>query len=425
MGKETPLTTDQNLPPFNNFDAKISRRNFLKLSGLSLVALGVGTELQTHTIGILAEQIKDQNIASLDNNSFIDINKHAFSNVELGCSFAPEQFGLSLKTIDDDTTSAKLDYSLQALNYAVKDLGIKKIRLGIRWNNSVNQNGNLDFRLYEPFFNYCLENNVDICLNTGIKVLRWPEDHIPDLLTKDIPAKHSVIYPQSNLAQESLNHTYDLFNYLQQGYGNRDIEKITTIQPENEPFDGFGKHDLKMDPEYLKEFINLCLTYFPNSNILINSINPSVFDRISRTFSSINKNDPQIKGELISGYDYYPNHPKYPVIPIVGTVDAISLSKIQNGDLYTKQIKESIKQGVKIEITEGQAEPWGNIKQPGNSAKAFRFMVQRSTNHVLSPREKSVIRIWGIEYLANIALSGHATKEHEQIFDLIQNINHA
>lgn len=422
MEKEVPLSTDPKLPPPSFFDARISRRSFLKYSALSLGALGIGTELQTNTLGILVEQVQDQEIASLDNDSFIDINKDKLSKIKLGCSFAPEQFGLSLTTIDEDRKNGKLDNALSALKFAVKDLGIKKVRLGIRWNNSVNENGELDFRLYEPFLDYCLDNNVDICLNTGIKVFRWPEDHLPDGL---IVKKHATVYLQSELAKKSLDHTSDLFNFLKQKYRDEGIARIITIQPENEPFDGFGEHGLKMDPDYLKNFINLCLSYFPNSNILINSSNPLKFSLISEILRSVAKDNPQAKGNLISGYDYYPYHPAFPEIPGLGRIDPISASKILNGDKYVRQKDEAGKHGFKIEITEGQAEPWGNIQLPGNSAKAFRFMIQRPINHVLDTAKESTISIWGVEYLANIALSGQASDEHEKIFDLIQKINHA
>nr|MBI5455430.1 twin-arginine translocation signal domain-containing protein [Candidatus Levybacteria bacterium] len=424
MGKETPLSIDSNLPSPNLFDARISRRDFLKLSGLSLAALGVGAELQIHAIGVLAEQIRDRETASLDNDSFIDVNRDKLSKVRLGCSFAPEQFGLSLATIDEDKTNGKLDNALDALRFGVEHLNIKQVRLGIRWNNSVDQNGDLDFKLYEPFLDYCMKNKVDICLNTGIKVFRWPEDHVPDgLIAENALVKHSNVYSQSDLARKSLDHTQDLFDFLIQRYGDEVITRITTLQPENEPFDGFGKHGFKMDPEYLKEFINLCLSYFPNSNILINSSDPSIFDQASRIFSSVERDNPQTRGTLISGYDYYPNHPKYPIIPIVGMVDAISLSKIFLGDQYAKNISGAKKRGFKIEITEGQAEPWGNIQLPGNSATAFKFMILRSINNVLDTTENSVIGIWGLEYLYQIAVSGNTTIEHERIFDLIQKIN--
>lgn len=422
MERETPLSVDPELLPLNLFDARISRREFFKYAAFSALALGVGTELQTNALSILAEQIKDQSIASLDNDDFIDVNKDKLSNLRLGCSFAPEQFGLSLEKVDEDKKNGKLDNALDALRFAVKDLGIKKVRLGIRWNNSVNENGELDFRLYEPFLDYCIKNNVDICLNTGIKVFRWPENHIPNGL---IAKKHTTVYLQSDLAKKSLDHTNDLFNFLNQKYGDESIAKIVTIQPENEPFDEFGKNDLKMDPYYLKNFINLSLSYFPNSNILINSSNPLNLSLISKIFLSVTENNPQTKGKLISGYDYYPHHPAFPILPGLGRIDPISVSKIVDGDKYIKQKDEAKKNSFKIEITEGQAEPWGNIQLPGNSTKAFRFMVQRPINHVLDTTKESVISIWGIEYLANIALSGQASDEHEKIFDLIQKINHA
>ncbi len=424
MSIEAPSPVDTALPSSNSPDIRISRRSFFKYLGASTAVLAAGVELQTHALTVLAEQIGDRKTASLDNNSFIDVNRDKLSKVKLGCSFAPEQFGLSLTTIDEDKANGKLDKALGALRFAVEHLNIAQVRLGIRWNNSVDENGELDLRLYESFFDYCVRNNVDICLNTGIKVFRWPEDHVPNgLIAEDSLIKHSTVYSQSDLARKSLDHTQDLFDFLIQKYGDEGIAKIKTIQPENEPFDGFGENGFKMDPYYLRDFIKLCLSHFPNSNILINSSNPLNFSLISELFSSVARDNPQTRGSLISGYDYYPYHPAFPFLPGIGTIDAISISQISDGNRYTKHKAEAKKRDFKIEITEGQAEPWGDIQLPGNSATAFRFMILRSINNVLDTTENSIIGIWGLEYLYQIAVSGNATIEHERIFDLIQMVN--
>jgi hypothetical protein len=79
--------------------------------------------------------------------------------------------------------------------------------------------------------------------------------------------------------------------------------------------------------------------------------------------------------------------------------------------------------GYAVEVSEGEAEPTGDITSPGNSAKDFRFMLLRCGGNVLDHSVPSVLRIWGIEYLARKVRDGGLNGEHAQICDLIQRLS--
>ena len=49
-------------------------------------------------------------------------------------------------------------------------------------------------------------------------------------------------------------------------------------------------------------------------------------------------------------------------------------------------------------------------------------MLLRLAEKALDPRERSVLRIWGVEAMAKKALAKQTTAEHDQIFDLIRRL---
>jgi hypothetical protein len=88
-----------------------------------------------------------------------------------------------------------------------------------------------------------------------------------------------------------------------------------------------------------------------------------------------------------------------------------------------QHIADSRSIGFRIEVTEGQAEPYDYFKQPGNSARDFRFLLLRCLDKVFDPQAPALLRIWGVEELTKKMLHGEVTDEHRQIIELIQTIN--
>src|SRR4051794_25855274 len=114
--------------------AKLSRRAFL---GRSLrIAAAVGASLTAVEAGELGLELLDQHEtwaeASRSNADFFDRHAEDLARLELGASFAPEQWPL------DKAGHAQ---ALSGLSLAVQALNIRRVRLGLRWNRSVDSGG--------------------------------------------------------------------------------------------------------------------------------------------------------------------------------------------------------------------------------------------------------------------------------------------
>lgn len=390
------------------------------------VAFGLGYAAES-AYEAFSEQRRDMNRASVDNKRFFKENRGLLQKIEFGCSFSPEEYHEISNDPDFSAREVK-DESQEALRIIVEDLGIKNVRLGIRWNETVDYEGNFDFGFYKQYLDYCFQNNVSVCLNVGpIKTFRWPEDHVSKHVMsnpQNIPPEYSFIRPKTQLAQESEKYLDQLFEYFTTTYTPLELSNIQIIQPENEPFMSFGENKWLMHQSYIKSLTNKINQYFPKAAILLNSGGYSNLETIAETFEEIRSEIPDIK--LVSGFDYYYLLPSQPSIPFLGQLDQVALSKILKGDICTQNKQRSKEIGYDIEITEGQAEPWGEHKSPGNKAKEFRFMVLRTAENILDTRKSgnSTLRIWGIEKLVKkMVHRSELTQEHEKIIELIMMIN--
>jgi len=129
-------------------------------------------------------------------------------------------------------------------------------------------------------------------------------------------------------------------------------------------------------------------------------------------------------GRLISGFDFYYWTPPHNRLPFHTYLDPIVLAfAFPSPPTCAENLADARSLGFRIEVSEGQAETYPGLTAPGNSARHFRFMLLRCASKVLDPAQPSVLRIWGIEAMAQKALGRRLTPEHEQIFDLIQRLN--
>ena len=209
------------------------------------------------------ELISDWESAGVENEQFMEEHKTGLENVRLGCSLSPEQ--LEWLGVHDSPE--------QVLDY-LQELGIKDIRLGIRWNRSVDEEGEVDLSYYAPWIEQSLKRGMNLCLNVGpIKVFRFPEDHVPESVLKKLeqheglPKKGGLIGPDDPLADDALDYLNALLPELKKLTGDHAV----TIQPENEAHVPFGEHEWVASHEY---FFKVCKTikdHFPNSPLLLNS----------------------------------------------------------------------------------------------------------------------------------------------------------
>lgn len=420
------------------FQNPITRRRLLiGTAATAALAIAEGPKIVEKAIDIplaIWDQMQTHNRAKEGNDKFLAENSHKLQKLEFGCSFAPEEFLTEEDYAAEDITQS-LGYKNAFRSLAwitdLEGLNMKHVRLGTRWNMTVGANGNFNFGFYKPFFDLCLKNDVKVCLNIGpIKQFRWPETHIAEnvLSSVDIPPEGSTITPEMDLVTQGLDYVEALFSYLKTEYAPWALANIEVIQPENEPYTDFGKRRWKMDQAYIWLLAQKINEHFPQASILLNSAGYSNLEEIRDTFKRITTNIPPLKGKLISGFDYYYKLPKNPELPIIREeLDPVTKSRIFAGDICESNIRWARKYGYRIELTEGQTEPYGYRTSPGNSAEGFRFMLLRTIENILdiAGQEKSVFRIWGIEKLAPRFIFGTQTEEHERIIEIIKYVNRA
>jgi hypothetical protein len=395
---------------------KLSRRLLLKRAlALGVVGAGVGV-YETAQKGLdLVEQHETWEEASRPNAEFLSRHSGRLSTLTLGGSFAPEQWPWEPSQTD----------ALQAFDLAVGDLGLKQLRLGIRWSR-VEDDGAIDLTAYRPFLDRCLSNGVDLCLNVGpIRTFRWPEEHVADpVLAKleRLPASSGTIGLNEPLSQEALSYVERLLEALRGEYGEGLDGPLRTIQIENEPFYPLGAHKWRMSQEYLGAVADRVDAAFPEAEILVTSAGRLNLNSITSFFATHLARDARFSGRLVSGFDFHYQTPLRDSFPVARHFDQISYAS-PLAPTTEAHIHDARMLGFRIEVTEAQAEPYAQFKSPGNSARDFRYVLLRCMDRVLDPIKPGLIRIWGVEELAKQLMAGNATDEHRQIVELIQAIN--
>jgi hypothetical protein len=388
----------------------LSRRDFLKraaVTGAFIAGFG-GIELVRKPWD-LYEQQQTWDEASRPNAEFFARHAAGLSRLTLGGSFAPEQWPL-------DTAGQRR--ALSALD-EVRALGVRHLRLGLRWNR-ISTGGTVDVSPYGPFIDACLAAGVGLCLNVGpIRVFRWPEEHLPP--GPDLPPQEATIDLATPLARAALEYLPRLLSALDREFG-AGLRQIDAVQLENEPYFALGPHRWRLSEDYLVAAAKLLDEAMPASSLLVTSAGRLDLAEIRRLFERLLSEKPRFAGRLISGFDFHYVTPLRDSFPVIRHFDQISYASPFAATL-ARHVWDSRDLGFKIEVSEAQAEPFGRFQSPGNSARDFRFLILRCLEKVLDPQRPGLIRIWGLERLAERMLSGSLTSEHRDIIEIIQTVN--
>jgi hypothetical protein len=137
---------------------------------------------------------------------------------------------------------------------------------------------------------------------------------------------------------------------------------------------------------------------------------------------NLRRADESYAGKLVSGFDFHYRTPNRDSYPIVRHFDQISYARPGIGGT-NDNIIDSREAGYRIEVTEGQMEPYGHFEQPGNDSTDLRYMLQRCIDHVLDPDAPALVRVWGVEELVKKMRAGELTDEHRRIIELLQTVN--
>ena len=398
-------------------NSNLSRRSFLALtSGViagtaSFYPEGVSAQDKIYkTANLFLNQGEEWKDALQDNTLFVEENKQRLKGLSFGFSFSPEElYGLSPANYKTQEKEKLADESLDAIKFMHEDLGINEVRLGVRWKNAVDENGNFDFDFYKTYFDYCLKNGISVCLNLGIKVFRWPEDHVPQKYLEGSPKEKSIITMKDRIASESLEFSDKLLDHLNKNYTQAELSNIAEIQPENEAFNSFGKHGWIMGKDYLTTFVQHIESALPGRKILFNSSEFGDLNNIYDLFGILSNFVD--KDRLITGIDYYPFCP-------ANSIEPVAYSELMSFLPGEKTLDDFRNNGYGTpELTEIQAEPWQNFPFPKDNATCLRYITKRGFNDILNPDENGKLRYWGFEYLM------HADKKiSAPVFDFFKKV---
>jgi hypothetical protein len=161
----------------------------------------------------------------------------------------------------------------------------------------------------------------------------------------------------------------------------------------------------------------------PETRLLVTSAGRLNLDSIQSLFEALLRRRPELRGRLISGFDFHYRTPMRQSYPLIRYLDQVGYATPFAPSL-SQAIWQSRDCGYAIEVTEGQMEPFAQFPQPGNSARDLRFLILRCLDKVLDPQRPALIRLWGIEALTKRMAAGQLTPEHRDIIEIIRHVNH-
>lgn len=372
----------------------------------------------------LPRQYRTHKNADLPLEQYLSYYHEKFKGVTIGCSFDPDLVAQMYER-ENHERNLSVEKVLHVLKVLIHDFGITEIRLGIKWNRVVNEKGNFDFSYYHPYLDYCLTNNINVCLNIGpIKTFGWPEEFVPQHILDKNENSSSIVLKNSELGKCAINYLDILLKHLQTSYSKQKLDSIKIIQPENEAFNVYGKQKFVLSDEYLIEVIKNVNSIFPDKKILISSSETRDIKSILRVFKKVvDARNIQYK-KLIIGINYYYNLPQFVKVPLLGPVDNITFSNLMQRNTHTENIKRAQKLGYGIEVTEAQFEQWGRVYlSPGYSHHEAKYLLARCVDNILDSNSGGIIRLWGFERYAKKKLENTLSNDHKKNLELIQRIN--
>ena len=295
---------------------------------------------------------------------------------------------------------------IETLKLINKELGIQDFRLGLRW-NTVEKNGSVSLEYYEKYIEYLLTNNCNVCLNVGpIKVMRWPEEHIPEYINVK---KRSVVKKDSELAKYAIEYFNKLLELIKKEYGK---EKGISFQIENECYNRFGHKRLLMSDEYLLEIATILHEYFPKNKLMMDSSARKDLRKLVHLFDLFVENKLYEWEQLTLGINYYSMIPE--ISPFLKRIEALSFYLPWSMPLSRlKRIQE--RNHFDLEISEAQFEPWGKMILPGNSLDELKYVVKHGLKIFPENYTHRVIRLWGMEEFGLKMKEKRLTTEHRDI----------
>lgn len=366
------------------------------------------------------------------NEQFYQENSDILSRMRFSTTFSPEQVQYLCRKLGIVYSDRLLFSQLEKI---ISEWGIDHIRFSLRWNSIEKVPGKIDFKLFESLFQYCIELGATIGFAGGpTQAPRYPEQHPPSHVLKEaqnqneFPKKRSVITADSYLSKRSLLYYEQLMDEISQSLTTDQLPKVTEVLLENEPFFKYGEWQWALSEGHLENVLLIAEKYMPETtSFTINSSEHRHVKRIVHFIEEMQDKYPHLDERFTVGMNYYYHAPWFKIAgrefalpkPFVDSI------LIGGGRIYKwlHQKSNDIKIGRKI--TEVQAEPWGIVKEPGNSAQQLRFATLRAAKNIINPNPQETYDMgyWGSEWLAMQKQAGLHTKEHDEMIDYIQLVN--
>jgi hypothetical protein len=145
-------------------------------------------------------------------------------------------------------------------------------------------------------------------------------------------------------------------------------------------------------------------------------LDSSGLDSTGQIFSIFNQ-FPGIKGVLGLNYYYtYPGRNNF----IYYFIEPFSFNPLAKYN--AKQAARLFhSRDYKLEISEAQMDPWGEIKTPGNSVHSLKFVLAKCLAIIQKNQNYNTkIRLWGLERFSLKYMNNQVTEEHQKMAKLIQ-----
>lgn len=395
-----------------DFSPHISRRNILKIG-----AVATGSYFASKIAIPIAEQKYDEWLANMSNAEFLRAYKEPISHMHFGASFSPEKFGIHKDR--HGQVAGDMGLAMEGFQFMIDTLNLKHIRLGIMWENAVDETGGVDLSLYQPFIDYGLSHGVKFCKNFGYKSLRWPEQHPPAWVDDAaMLAFGSTVTQETQIGQEALQYTNNMANYLGREYG----REITMVQPENEPFQKFGEYNQDLAHNYMETSIGIVRGALPHAKVLINAGGEENIKKVIPFINRLTDRKPELRNQIVSGIDIHLDNPKMnPLWKKIG-LDTMTVDKIEHGDVYDWHKTITKKNNIPTEGTELQIEGYGSEQSPLYSIKKLRKSLIRCFNVLYTDKTDlvSTLRFWGPEDQYKVVKFQGISPETQKRLELIQ-----
>lgn len=304
----------------------------------------------------------------------------------------PEKIDLNISSDSLGVTYSKkraknlgLDWKEAYLNI-LDDLGVKKIRIPVHWDEIEMEKDQFDFSDYDFLIKEGEKRDVEFILNIGARTARWPECHFPDWIDSS----------DSEFLEERIKIMLE-----KTIYHFKDFSSIAYWQLENESLlNSFGLCP-RASYDFLQEEL-LLLRSLDNRPVIISATGElSLWKRESQIADVFGTTMYRVVHNKFLGYLKYP----------------------YTSEFYSKKAKMNKLDFNRVFIIELQAEPWLNFEKildPNDKSylKSASLDQIKANIQVAQNTKFSRIYLWGVEwwYLR------HSVMNDSSYWDLAKNL---